>query len=373
MRRSTKCAPICAPGSRKPRSSASALPSPPPRRRKVALAQEEHFACGLLRVEPDERQLGEFAAETLAAAAGLAHERALRAQMIRRAAQDAAHNVEPVRSAGMRDPWFGRIFGRKVGERLSVDVRRVGENEVVALALERGEEIALDESHARLKPMLLDIAPGDLERVRREVNGVDQRMGKDTRGEDGERAPASAEVEDALFLVGVAGQRVVFGERGHEEFADEAARHDHALVNIERHALDVGAVHEIGGGLAGRDARLDQRVEPLALAPQELGVGERIERIDREMEGFENEEGRFVDRVRRAVAESEASGAKAADGITKPVARRQEERDALVGLAHPPPPLSSSASLKTRAAGLRSGLPPRSGTRSLTRRACIRA
>ena len=48
---------------------------------------------------------------------------------------------------------------------------------------------------------------------------------------------------------------VVLGERRHQQFADEAARHDDALVDVERHALDVGAVEEIGGGLArGRRA-----------------------------------------------------------------------------------------------------------------------
>ena len=52
-------------------------------------------------------------------------------------------------------------------------------------------------------------------------------------------------------------------------------------------------------------ARLDQRVEPSPLADEQLRVEERIERVDRKMQPFEDEIGRLVERRRRAVAEGE--------------------------------------------------------------------
>jgi hypothetical protein len=114
------------------------------------------------------------------------------------------------------------------------------------------------------------------------------------------------------------------------KLADEAARHDDALVNVERHTLDVGAVEQIGRGLPRDRARLDQRVEPPTLGHEQLRVEEWIERVDREMKALENEIGRLVERRGRAVAEGEAGGAKPADRVAQPVARRDEEGDAFI-------------------------------------------
>ena len=82
--------------------------------------------------------------------------------------------------------------------------------------------------------------------------------------------------------LGIADERVVLGESGHHQFANQAARDDDALVDIERHALDVGAVDKVGGGLARRYARLDQSQEPRALVAKEPGVEKRIEHVDRQ-------------------------------------------------------------------------------------------
>ena len=190
-------------------------------------------------------------------------------------------------------------------------------------------------------------------------------LGKTRGGEDGERAAARAEVERrARSSLGSPVSASVADERRHQQFADEAARHDDPLVDIERHALDIGAVQEVGGGLAGDDARLDQRVEPLALGAQEPRVEERIERIDRQIEAFEDDEGRFVERRRRPVAERQALGAEAADRVTQPVARGREKRDALIAPA---------VRLRLgRLAFPATGLGPRAG-RKLTRRACTHA
>ena len=101
----------------------------------------------------------------------------------------------------------------------------------------------------------------------------------------------------------------------HQEFADEAPRHDDALVDIERHALDIGAVQEIGGRLSRRHARFDQRVEPFALASEQLGVEKRVDLVDRELQPLEDEIGGLVERRGRAMSKGEAGGAKAADGV----------------------------------------------------------
>ena len=67
---------------------------------------------------------------------------------------------------------------------------------------------------------------------------------------------------------------------------------------------------------------------------RQFRVEERVERVDRQMEALEDEIGRLVERGRRAVAENEVGLAKAADRVAQPVARRDEEVEALVGFGH---------------------------------------
>ena len=181
------------------------------------------------------------------------------------------------------------------------------------------------------KPVLVDVAPRDRERVGAKYPTASiSALGKTRAARTASEPPPVQRSSDARHRFGIAGQCVVFGEGRHQEFADEATRHDDALVDIERHALDVGAVEKIGRGLSRGHARFDQRVEAFALAPQELGVEKRIERVDRKVQAFEDEIGGFVERGRRAVAESEARGAEAADGVAQPVARRRKQLNALV-------------------------------------------
>ena len=135
-------------------------------------------------------------------------------------------------------------------------------------------------------------------------------------------------------------------KRGHEEFADQAARHDDALVDIERHALDIGAVQEIGGGLAGRRPRFDEIAEPRPFARRRSLASRNGSSVSiGRLETLENEKGGFVEGGGRAVAEGEVGGEKAADRVAQPVARGEERLDPLVairvsqGRPHPGRPL----------------------------------
>ena len=143
--------------------------------------------------------------------------------------------------------------------------------------------------------------------------------------------PPPAQRSSALSIgVGVVDRRAGADEAVKQQFADEAARHDRALVDIERHALDIGAIEQIGGRLARRDARVDQRQQPRALGRGQAGVEERIERVDRQLEPFEDDERRFVDRVGRAVTIGEFGGVEAADGVAEEIANGDEDGEALV-------------------------------------------
>src|SRR6202035_1336144 len=56
-------------------------------------------------------------------------------------------------------------------------------------------------------------------------------------------------------VAGIFDQGALADEAAEQQFADEAARHDHALVDIEGLALDIGAIDEIGGRLTRACAR----------------------------------------------------------------------------------------------------------------------
>src|SRR5262245_40816198 len=72
--------------------------------------EHEYLGLALGRIEPQERQVWEVLLHDTAAGADLHDQRPGRRQVVARFGQDAAHDVEPIGAARMRDPRLGRIF-----------------------------------------------------------------------------------------------------------------------------------------------------------------------------------------------------------------------------------------------------------------------
>src|SRR5262245_23833868 len=70
-----------------------------PARSEVGRGDPEHFALGILGIEPEQRQLRERGLEIVAAAADFAEQSALRCKMRLGLGQDAPDDVEPVVAA----------------------------------------------------------------------------------------------------------------------------------------------------------------------------------------------------------------------------------------------------------------------------------
>ena len=68
----------------------------------------------------------------------------------------------------------------------SIDVRRIGDDEIVARGLDRREQIAAQQPNAFLQAMIGDIPPGDLDRIFGKLDGIDLRLGKPQRSQDRE-------------------------------------------------------------------------------------------------------------------------------------------------------------------------------------------
>jgi hypothetical protein len=118
-------------------------------------------------------------------------------------ADDAPDDVEPVGTAVEGELRLGAAFRRQRGHAFGIDVRRIGDDQIVALAAERSEEIAAVQRDAVFEAVFADIARGDRERVLGNVHGIDSGARKMPRGEDGEAAGAGAEVEHAFDIGGV--------------------------------------------------------------------------------------------------------------------------------------------------------------------------
>ena len=116
-----------------------------------------------------------------------------------------------------------------------------------------------------------------------------------------------------------------------QQFADEAARHDRPLVDIEGNALDIGAVEQVGGRPARGDARIDQRQQPRPLVVGQARVEEGVERVDRQLQPFKDDERRLVECIGRAVAIGEFGGVEAADRVAEEITDGDEDSEPLVG------------------------------------------
>src|SRR5262245_9239101 len=95
---------------------------------EVGRRDPEHFAFGILRIEPEQRQLRERGLEIVAAAADLAKQSTLRCKMRLRLFQDAPDDVEPVGAAVESDFRLGAAFARQPRHALGIDVRRIGDD-----------------------------------------------------------------------------------------------------------------------------------------------------------------------------------------------------------------------------------------------------
>ena len=95
-----------------------------------------------------------------------------------------------------------------------------------------------------------------------------------------------------------------------QQFADEGARHDHALVDIERQAAHVDLVDEIGGRFSRGDAALDQIENRLGLGRGDPRGRERLELVGMQMQRFADQERRLGHRIGGAVREHQFASTK---------------------------------------------------------------
>ena len=186
--------------SRLRRAGLSALPFRRLRLREIARAQQETPRPRSLPCRARRRAGREIRLPVSAAAgADLADQDALRSEMRGRRLEDAAHDVEPVRR---RPPCAMRgsaaYSGRQFRHRLRVHIGRIGEDEVVAAAAERREEVALERAAMRsASPCSSTLRRATSSASPERSTASTRALRKHLRREDRERSAARAEIEHA--------------------------------------------------------------------------------------------------------------------------------------------------------------------------------
>src|SRR6476660_6491552 len=108
-----------------------------------------------------------------------------------------------------------------------------------------------------------------------------------------------------------------------QQFADERAWHDGALVDIERQAAHVDLVDEVGCGLSRRDTPRDQVEDLLALSSGDARGGECLELVRVQMQRLADQEGGLGNGIGGAMREYQLGFRETADGVADEIEQRQ--------------------------------------------------
>ena len=146
-------------------------------------------------------------------------------------------------------------------------------------------------------------------------------MGKIERRQNGQAAGTRAHVQHAGDFIRAFHPRHKLLV---QQFGDVGTRHDHALVDIKRMFAQPGFVGEIRRRQAFPDPAFDHGLHLFRFAMCQAGIEEGIEPVERQVQGMQDQIGRFVEGVVRAVTKRQLGFVEARHRKTQPVAHGDE-------------------------------------------------
>src|ERR1035437_3952304 len=111
--------------------------------RQLFLLHDKYFAFAAGRVDPCQWNVREGVFDKLAVVADFDGEQALWLEGFSRFVQYAPDDVESVFARCQRQRWLVAIFLRQCRHRCTGDIRRIGEDQIVPLLAQAGEEVRL--------------------------------------------------------------------------------------------------------------------------------------------------------------------------------------------------------------------------------------
>ena len=168
--------------------------------------------------------------------------------------------------------------------------------------------------------MVLEIDRRHCQGIGRDVGGINSGIGKMIGCEDGKTCRARADIQNRFDGFIDQGFAIRTQQALHQQLTDIGAGDDDTFIDVKGNAMHVSALEKIGGGLAGGNARLNDGGKCCALFIEQAGIKPRIDVIYRQMQGFKNDEGCFIDDAGGAMAMHNLCRPEAADGIAQEIA-----------------------------------------------------
>ncbi|RMO56848.1 hypothetical protein ALQ29_05593 [Pseudomonas marginalis pv. marginalis] len=278
--------------------------------------QHEHPVPTALEVQPGEVHFRVQRLDMHLAIAHFNNQQTLLGQMVRRLGQHAPHQVQAIIAAGQAQLRFVLVFIRHVGEVFGIHIRRVGHNQVKALARQTVETITLHGVHALVDAMALDVLVGHFQGFEGQVPqhhfGVLELIG----ASDADAPGARAQVEDACRRLGQPGLKAVF-----DQLADRRTRDQHALINDKRHAAEPGLFQQVSGGHALMDAAMQQTLNVGNLFFFQVAIQIAVGNFPRQVQGAEHQLPGFVPGIVGTMPEKQLFPMETADSPSDVVAQ----------------------------------------------------
>src|SRR5512135_1132412 len=126
---------------------------------QVVGAEQEDAAATVLELEPRERQFGKRLLHAHVTVAHFDEQGAARLEVLRKSAQDAAHDVEPVSAGTQCEIGFVKVFRRQVLHLRVAHIRGIRNDEVVARGAERRVNVAEVQAQPVTDAVTGDVAP----------------------------------------------------------------------------------------------------------------------------------------------------------------------------------------------------------------------
>ena len=137
------------------------------------------------------------------------------------------------------------ILFRQIGHVLFIDIRRIGDDQIVLQLRQIAEQVGADRRHVMDQAMGLHVVLGDGQRVRGNIHGVDFGFRESIGAGDGDAAAAGAHIKDMLrLMVNQPGKLIV------DQFANRGARDQHPLIDVKLMPAEPRFVGQIGDGNA---------------------------------------------------------------------------------------------------------------------------
>jgi hypothetical protein len=140
----------------------------------------------------------EYSFKPFAVVADLDHQQPGGGQMLCRLAQDYAYCVKPVAASCECEPRLMEMFTRQLMHDAGADIGRIGDDQVITLAVQRRKQIRLSQAQAPLQMISRDVAPRHGQRRTRNIDGVNPCCRKRLGEHDGKAARAGAQIEGAF-------------------------------------------------------------------------------------------------------------------------------------------------------------------------------